>query len=194
MTEPTFIVNLQENGTIILEIAEDITIFSFIVYGINSVDFISTHAQLQQLSLNGGNPLYCPYDFLKYFPSLTFLTMFNVGFDRIHFNSTSLTRLNLNYLTLPNVVTIQPSMLILPNLDGLELVQFELAKWFHVIPSSFVNSSISYLALTGVQHLYSYQFADVPLLKNLYFTDFFADFTLDENPLAGLDALEYLSI
>ena len=51
MTEPTFIVNLQENGTIILEIAEDITIFSFLVYGINSVDFIS--AQLQQLSMGG---------------------------------------------------------------------------------------------------------------------------------------------
>ena len=61
---------------------------------------------------------YCTHEYtILNFPSITYLEMHSVAFDRFpYFNHTSLTQLNMYYLTIPNRVTIQPSMLILPNL------------------------------------------------------------------------------
>ena len=147
--------------------AETITIFSLSVSGINSIDFIKTHTDLETLYISGS--LFCPYDLLNYFPNLRTLLLYYVRFDRFPlFNSTSLTRLYLDYLTLPNIATIQPSMLIAPNLFYIELSQTEDTQWYHVIPSSFDNTSVSTLILYGLQHLYSYQFSNNPLLTGLY--------------------------
>ena len=77
---------------------------------------------------------------LDHFPSITCLEMHSVALDRFpYFNHTSLTQLNMYYLTLPNRVTIQSSMLILPNLLSLQMAQLEDAQWFDLIPSSFDN-------------------------------------------------------
>ena len=192
-TNIQFDVDLQENGTITLDIAENITEFRLDTPGINSIDFIKTHTHLEYLTISGS--LYCPYDFIKYFPTVTTLDLYYVGFDRFPiFDSTSLTYLNLRYLTLPNVATIQPSMLIAPNLYSIELRQREDAQYFHVIPSSFDNTSVSVLHLTGLQHLYSYQFANNPLLWRLYLLVFFTNFTFEENALSGMDTLIRLNI
>ena len=185
-----FDVYLQENGNITLDIAENIYAFRLYVSGINSIDFIKTHTRLDYLRIYGFGSLYCPYDFLKYFPTVRSLTLYYIGFDRFPlFNSTSLTFIHLRYLTLPNIVTIQPSMLIVPNLYYIELYQTEDTQWYHVIPSSFDNTSINFLILYGLQHLYSYQFANNPLLKVLYLFDFFTNFTFEKNALSGMDTL-----
>ena len=102
------------------------------------------------------------------------------------FNSTSLTHLELVALTLPNMV-IQPSLLILPNLNTILIYQEKDAQWFHVTP-------IVFLILNGLQHLYSYQFVNIPLLEKLQLGRFFTDFTFEINALTGLDALEHLYI
>ena len=189
-----FSVYLQENGNITLDIAENITEFSLYVSGINSIDFIKTHTDLEYLRFSGSG-LYCPYDFLKYFPNLRTLELVSVRFDRFPiFNSTSLTELYLYYLTLPNIVTIQPSMLFLPNLYYILLRQTEDTQWYHLIPSSFDNTSIVIFYLYGLQHLYSYLFANMPLLTRLYLIDFFTNSTFEENALSGMDALNYLYI
>ena len=189
-----FNVYLQENGTITLDIAEDITKFRLYVSGINSIDFIKTHTHLDYLCFSGSG-LYCPYDFLKYFPNLKTLDLYYIRLDRFPvFNSTGLTELNLYSLTLPNIVTIQPSMLILPNLYLIYLYQTEDAQWYHVIPSSFDNTSVSILYLSGFQHLYSYQFSNNPLLQQLYLYNFYTNFTFEENAFSGMDALNLLFI
>ena len=188
-----FDVYLQENGTITLDIAENITDFSLYIPGINSIDFIKTHTHLVYLGISGS--LYCPYDILKYFPTVRTLALYSVRFDRFPlFDSTSLIQLNLVYLKLPTIVTIQPSMLFLPNLYYIELRQREDAQYFHVIPSSFDNTSVGVLHLSGFQHLYSYQFANNPLLARLYLLGFFTNFTFEENALSGMDALKLLDI
>ena len=191
-----FNVYLQENGgTVTLNIAENITEFSFYISGMNSINVINIHADLNHLYIYATGSLYCPYDLLKYFPNLRTLILYSVRFDRFPlFNSTSLISLYLLYLTLPNVVTIQPPMLFLPNLDFIELYQTEFQEWFQLIPSSFDNTSVSTLFLSGLQHLYSYQFANIPLLTRLYLLDFYTDFTFEENVLSGLDTLTYLDI
>ena len=193
VTDIQFYVDLQENGTVTLDIAENIFRFRLYVSGINSIDFIKTHTHLEYLRISGS--VYCPYDFLNYFPNLRTLRLYYIRFDRFPlFNSTSLTYLYLYYLTLPNIVTIQPSMLIAPNLFSIDLRQTEDAQWYHVIPSSFDNTSISVLYLYGLQHLYSYQFANMPLLMYLYLYDFVTNYTFEENALSGMDTLNYLYI
>ena len=196
ITDTRFIVFLQENGTITLDIAENIgTTFSLYVFGINAIDFIKTHTHFEYLYIYGYGSLYCPYDFLKYFPTVRTLRLYYMRFDRFPiFNSTSLTELYLDYLTLPNVATIQPSMLFLPNLDYIRLSQTEDAQWYHLIPSSFDNTSVSTIFLYVVQHLYSYQFANNPLLEQLYLHNFPTNFTFEENALSGMDALNHLQI
>ena len=188
---------LQENGNITLDIAENITAFSLYIPlyipGINSIDFIKTHTHLEYLRISGS--LYCPYDFLNYFPNLRTLDLYFVRFDRFPlFNSTSITTLYLVYLTLPNVVAIQPSMLFPPNLIIIGLSQREDAQWYHFIPSSFDNTSVSALHLVGFQHLYSYQFTNMPLLTRLYLYSFRTNFTFEENTLSGMDTLNLLYI
>ena len=193
-THIRFNVYLQENGTFTLDIAENIADFSLGVSGISSIDFINTRTDLDFLDLHGSS-LYCPYDVLNYFPNLRTLRLFHVTFGRFPlFNSTSLTELFLIYLTLPNVVIIQPSMLFLPNLEYIRLFQTEDEQYFHLIPSSFDNTSINTLFLIGVQHLYSYQFSSMPLLKRLDLYHFPTNFTFEENALSGMDALNNLVI
>ena len=121
ITNARFTVYLQENGgTITLDIATNITEFRLYISGINFVDFINIQTQIEILYLQGFEIIYCPYDSLNHFPSVTYLEMHSVAFDRFpYFNHTSLTQLNMYYLTLPNRVTIQPSMLILPSLISL---------------------------------------------------------------------------
>ena len=188
-----FEVFLQENGNITLDIAENITRFILYISGINSIDFIKTHTHLEYLVISGN--LYCPYDLLNYFPNLRTLALYSVRFDRFPlFDSTSLIQLNLVRLTLPNIVTIQPSILFLPNLDIIELSQREDTQWYHIIPSSFDNTSVSTIFLYVLQHLYSYQFANNPLLTRLYLYNFPTNFTFEENALSGMDALNYLNI
>ena len=188
-----FSVYLQENGTITLDIAENITTFTLRIYGINSIDFIKTHTHLDFLRIYGSG--YCPYDFLNYFPNLRYLRLFYYRFDRFPlFNSTSLIQLYVYDLKLPNIVTIQPSMLIAPNLYFILLDQTEDAQWYHVIPSSFDNTSVNNLYLSVLQHLYSYQFSNIPLLRRLYLSNFPTNFTFEENALSGMDALNYLNI
>ena len=195
VTNIWFDVYLQENGNITLDISENITKFRLYVPGINSIDFINTHTHLEYLYISGYGSLYCPYNFLKYFPNLRTLNLYSVRFDRFPlFNSTSLTTLNLVYLKLPNIVTIQPSMLIAPNLYYIRLYQREDAQWYHVIPSSFDDTFVSTLILIALQHLYSYQFANNPLLTQLSLYSFPTDFTFEENALSGMDALIYLQI
>ena len=190
-----FNVYLQENGNITLDIDETITTLSLSLLGINSIDFIKTHTDLETLDIYAYGSIYCPYNFLKYFPNLRILALHSVRFHRIPiFNSTSLTRLYIYFLKLPNIVTIQPSMLILPNLFYIILYQTEDTQWYHVIPSSFDSTSVSTLRLYGLQHLYSYQFANNPLLTRLYLLDFPTNFTFEENALSGMDALNYLEI
>ena len=194
-TDIRFNVHLQENGNITLDIAENIATFSLYIFGINSIDFIKTHTDLDYLLIYGFGSLFCPYDFIKYFPTVRTIALYYVRFDRFPlFNSTSLIQLNLVYLTLPNVVTIQPSMLFLPNLYYIELRQTEVAQYFHVIPSSFDNTSVGAIYLYGFQHLYSYQFAYNPLLTRLYLLGFFTNFTFEENTLSGMDTLTRLDI
>ena len=189
-----FHLHLQKNGNIPLDIAENITTFSLYVSGINSIDFIKTHSHLDYLLISGSG-LYCPYDLLNYFPNLRTLRLYSVRLDSFPiFNSTSLTGLYLYYLTLPNIVTIQHSVLFLPNLYYIELYQTEDAQWYHVIPSSFDNTSVSALFLYGLQHLYSYQFANNPLLQQLFLHGFPTNFNFEENALSGMDALNYLGI
>ena len=191
-------VYLQENGTITLDIAENINFVILYVSGINSIDFIKTHTHLEFLSIygfRGYDSLLCPYDLLKYIPNVRILELQIVRLDRFPlFNSTSITKLRLISLTVPNVATIQPSMLFLPNLYYLDLRQTEDTQYFHVIPSSFDNTSINFLILYGFQHLYSYQFANNPLLTDLNLFYFFTNFTFEENALSGMDALNYLDI
>ena len=196
ITDTRFRVYLQENGTITLDIAENIaTSFALSVYGINAIDFINTLAHLESLYIYGFGSLYSPYDISKYFPNLRTLSLYSMRFDRSPiFNSTSLTTLFLTYLTLPNVAIIQPSMLFAPNLDYIILSQTEDTQWYHLIPSSFDNTSVSSLSLSGLQHLYSYQFANNPLLTRLYLSNFPTNFTFEENALSGLDALTRLGI
>ena len=194
ITYTIFRVYLTENNeTITLDIAEDITIFYLYVYDNTiSIEFSKTQIDIRTLILFAENPafIYYPYDFLNYFPSVTLLDIHNAVFDRFpYLNSTSLTRLYLNLLTLPNIVTILPSMLILPNLGGLALYQLEDAQWYHVIPSSFDNTVIDNLILSGIQHLYSYQFANLTLLRRLQLSAFFTDFTFEDNALSGLNGL-----
>ena len=195
----TFIVYLTENNeTITLDIAESITSFYLYVHGNTiSIEFNKTQIDIRYLWLHASYPavVYFPYDFLNYFPSVTYLDIRNTVFDRFpYLNSTSLTGLYLYYLALPNVVTILPSMLILPSLDELKLYQFEEAQWYHVIPSSFDNIPISYLYLEGIQHLYSYQFANLTSLRYLYLLRFFTNFAFEDNSLSGLDGLTELYI
>ena len=186
---------LEENGTITLDIAETITTFTLYVSGINSIDFINTHTHLDYRFISGTGSLYCPYDFLNNLPNLRTLILFYIRFDSFPvFNSTSLTTLYLRSLTLPNVATILPSMLIAPNLYFIDLRQTEVKQWYHLIPSSFDNTSISSFYLSGFQHIYSYQFANNPLLMYLYLYKFPTDFTFDENALSGMDALTRLDI
>ena len=194
--DTTFDVNLQENlGTITLDIAENITLFNFRVSGINSVNFINTHRQIGRLYLYGSDRINYPFDFLNYFPSLTYLLVRNAGFDRFpYFNTTGITNLNLYSLILPNIVTIQPSMLILPNLYQITWEQSEDAQWFNLIPSSFDNAPLSIVNLNGLQHLYSYQFANIPSMNQLYLLNTFTNFTFEDNALAGLDTITYLEI
>ena len=188
-----FNVDLQENGTITLDIADNITEFRLYVSGINSIDFIKTHTRLEYLTISGS--FFCPYDLLNYFPNLRTLRLFFFRFDRFPlFNSTSLTELYLYDLTLPNIVTIQPSMLFLPNLYSTDLRQREDAQWYHLIPSSFDNTSVSALVLYVLQHLYSYQFANNPLLMYFFLYDFYTNFTFEENAFSGMDALNLLHI
>ena len=190
-----FHVHLQKNGIITLDIAKNITDFSLYIYGINSIDFIKTHTHFEYLLIYGSGSLYSPYDFLNYFPNLRILSLHYIRFDSFPlFNSTSLIHLNLIYPTLPNIVTIQPSMLFLPNLYYINFYQTDYAQWYHVIPSSFDNTSVSTLILSGLQHLYSYQFANNLLLKRLFLHDFLSSFTFEENALSGMDALNYLYI
>ena len=195
-----FYLYLQENGTVTLDIAENITTFSLFVPGINlilSIDLINTNTHLDVLYIYGygSGSLYCPYDILNYFPNLRILILSYIRFDRFPlFNSTGLAKLYLHYLTLPNVATIQPSMLILPNMDYIELFQTEDAQWYHLIPSSFDSTSVSALYLSGFQHIYSCQFANVPLLKLLYLLDFCTNSTFENNALSGMDTLKYLDI
>ena len=194
VTDIRFSVYLQQNGAMTLDIAETITKFRLYVSGINFIDFIKTHTHLEYLRFSGsGNN--CPYDFLNYFPTVRTLELYYIILDRYPiFNSTSLTELYLYFLTLPNIATIQPSMLIAPNLYSIELYQTEDAQWYHVIPSSFDNTSVSSLSLYALQHLYSYQFANNPLLTELNLLDFPTNFTFEENALSGMDALTRLEI
>ena len=91
--EISFSVNLQENETVTLDISENIIKFQLYVFGINSIDFIS-HTQLECLEIYGSGSLYCPYDFLKFFPNLRNLKVQRMKCDRFPlFNSTSLTHL-----------------------------------------------------------------------------------------------------
>ena len=121
--EISFSVDLQENETVTLDISENITKFQLYVFGINSIDFISPHTQLESLEVYGSGSLYCPYDFLKFFPNLRNLKVQRMKFDCFPlFNSTSLTHLELVALTLPNMV-IQPSLLILPNLNTILFIK-----------------------------------------------------------------------
>ena len=195
-TNIRFTVHLQVNGTITLDIAENIVTFvlTYSLSVINSIEFININTHLETLFFFGPS-FYCPYDFLNYFPNLKDLVLPSMIFDRFPlFNSTSLTTLVLPYLTLPNVVTIQPLMLFLPNLYSIYLSQTEVKQWFHVIPSSFNNTSVSVLHLSGLQHLYSYQFSNNPLLARLNLLDFYTNFTFEENSLSGMDALTHLYI
>ena len=188
-----FSVYLQENGNITLDIAENITRLRLFVSGINSIDLIKTHTHIDYLTIYGS--VYCPYDFLNYFPAVRTLRLNYVRFDRFPlFNSTSLTGLQIFHLTLPNIVTIQLSMLIAPNLYSIGLRQTEDAQWYQLIPSSFDNTSVNSLSLYGFQHLYSYQFANNPLLQQLSLYSFRTNITFEENALSGLDALTHLYI
>ena len=109
---------------------------------------------------------------LNYFPSLTYLHIHAAKFDRFpYLVSASLRDLRLHYLILPSVVTILPSMLILPNLIRLELYQKEGKQCYNVIPSSFDNTVLYYLYFEGVQHLHSYHFANLKRLTVLSFGD-----------------------
>ena len=197
VTNARFSVYLQENGgTVTLDIATNITEFRLYISGINFVDFINTQTQIEILYLQGFEIIYCPYDLLNHFPSVTYLEMHFVAFDGFpYFNHTSLTQLNMYYLTLPYRVTTQPSMLILPSLISLQMAQLEDAQWFHLIPSSFDNViKLEILHLTGLHKLYSYQFANLPSLTQLYLYNFFTIFTFELNALAGLDGLAKLFI
>ena len=183
----------DNNQTITLDIAEGITSFYLYSDDTISIEFNKTQINITHLYFTAYNPdfIYCPYDFLSYFPNVTSLLLHNAVFDSFpYLNSTSLTHLYLQYITLPNVVTILPSMLILPNLVWLTLSQYEDAQWYHVIPSSLDNTRISVLYLVGIQHLYSYQFANLTRLRNLHLWRFFTDFTFEDNSLSGLDGLQ----
>ena len=96
--------------------------------------------------------------------------MHSVAFDCFpYFNHASLSQLNMYYLTLPNRVTIQPSMQILTSLISLQMAQLENAQWFDLIPTSFDNViKLENLHLTGLHKLYTYQFANLPSLTQLY--------------------------
>ena len=191
-----YVYSTDNNQTFTLDIADGMTTFYLYVHNNTiSIEFSRTHINILSLILDAYNPavIYSPYDFLNYFPSVTYLHLHYPVFNRFpYLNSTSLTRLYLNYLTLPNVVTILPSMLILPNLDRLTLWQLEEAQWYHVIPSSFDHTRIDYLTLRGIQHLYSYQFSNLTRLRTLTLREFFTNFTFEANALSGLDGLTSL--
>ena len=185
----------DNNETITLDIAEGITSFYLYVYNTISIEFNKTQIGIRFLRLYASYPavIYCPYDFLYYLPKVIIFTIHNAVFDRFpYLNSTSLTALDFSRITLPNVVTILPSMLILPNLGWLLWSQFEDAQWYHVIPSSFDNTRIAVLYLGGIQHLYSYQFANLARLRHLELWRFFTNFTFEDNSLSGLDGLTRL--
>ena len=135
-----FSVYLTENNeTITLDIAEGITTFLLYVYNNQmSIEFNKTQIDIQSLTLFAFNPavVYCPYDFLNYFPSVTYLAIRDAVFDRFpYLNSTILRQLSLSYITLPNVVTILPSMIILPNLDRLGLYHLKTHNGIMLFPA-----------------------------------------------------------
>ena len=197
----TFYVYLEENNgtnrTITLDVSDGITRFYFYTYDTVSIEFNRIQTQIQRLSISAYNQatIYCPYGVLNYFPSVTYLHIYAAEFDRFpYLKSANLRDLRLHYLILPSVVTILPSMLILPNLIKLESYQKEGKQWYNVIPSSFDNTVLYYLYFEGVQHLHSYHFANLKRLTVLSLGDFPTNFTFEENALAGLDVLELLYI
>ena len=121
ITNARFSVYSQKNGrTITLDIATNTR--KKYISGINSINFINTQTQIEILYLQGFELRYFSCDLLDHYPRITYLEIHFVAFDRFpYFNHTSLTQLNMYYLTLPNRVTIKPSVLILPNLISLQM-------------------------------------------------------------------------
>ena len=157
----------------------------------NSINFINTDTDLNHLYIYATGSLYCPYDFLKYFPNLRTLKLYFVRFDRFPlFNSTRLISLCLLYLTLPNIVTIQPPMLFLPNLDFIELYQTEFQEWFLLSPVvSIAPLLVLYSCLVcNISTVISSQSTSDAII----FVRFLHKLTFEENVLSGLDTLTYL--
>ena len=197
MIELEFKVYLQEeNGTITLDIASGVTWLILRVYDTASVEFTQTHPDVQQLFLYGtsANTLYCPYDFLDYFPNVTNLVLSYVAIDRLYFPATELSSISYIDLTLPQEVTLLPSLWALtPKFKEIRLIQAE-KKWYNLSPDSFDDAERNYIDLFGIQHLYANQFASATGLTELILQGFSSDFTFDENALSGLNELERLAI
>ena len=106
--------DLQENGTVTVDIHSSVTTFSLYVSGINSIEFLNTYIQVNTLYLHGiHGSVHLPYNFIQHFPSVRSLRMSLARFERFPFlNSISLTKFFFNSFLLPNnIATIQPSNL-----------------------------------------------------------------------------------
>ena len=166
----------EQNGILLLDIADGISSFYLQIYDSVSIEFNKTQSQVINLFVRTSSSLtvYLQYDFMNYFPAVSLLYLYYITFDRFpYLNSTSIAQMAYYYIKLPNVVTILPSMLLLPHLDLLTLYQREDAQWYNLIPSSLDNTRVHRLYLKGLQQLYSNQFAILTDLTRLNISDSF---------------------
>ena len=166
------------------------------VFDTTSVEFTKTHPDVLQLFLYGTSTstLYCPYDFLNYFPNVTNLGLNYVAIDRLYFPAKELWRISYWHLTLPQEETILPSLWALtPKFKQIILKQTEGKKWYNLSSDSFDYVERNFISLNGIQHLYTNQFASVTGLTQMILDGYFSDFTFDENALAGLNELKQLT-
>ena len=138
-----FSVYLDEPGGVItIDFVAGICRFSIYCHTMTSIEFISFQPQIEELTIsrNVEGIINCHYDFLNYFPILTYLAVARITFDRFpYFNHTSL---NTVYITLTksNLTTIQPSMLILPNVNQIQFQQTEADQWYNITTNTFDNA------------------------------------------------------
>ena len=169
------------------------------IYGTNTLIISNVEILAKELTIHANALLTIPHVFPP-LPNVEYLILQMLELESFPtINSPHLRVLTMNYIKLPDTTVILPSMLVTPNLKYLTLIQTLDSPWFLLNPDTFDNmlsldAGATFITITGVLHLHSYQFANVVNLRDLTLNFMSSDVTYEKDALAGLSTMSQLFI
>ena len=185
-----------KNDRLTLDVGPGVTALTLGIEGDNNeIVFNNTQPDITRIYIYSPVSINASQTILSNFPNLVRAAFNYVRMDGFPLFYSNLRALRLDILSLPSVVTIQPSIINLPGLTELVLVQSADEEWFRLADDSFDNTlSIEVLEIYSLRHFRANQFVRLVNLTVLYLRVNYPNTTFETNAFAGLNTMTFLRI